>query len=391
MIKMCLKAKCMAFGCLLSVIGANVAHAVTDPNEDGAAATVVKNDAAGWMWYSMDPYENPALPDGAAHAGGPGSYAMYTFQGSGVDVYGMRALTIVVDKRSHRVGKVKVTIDDQDQGTVDLGVKEADYHSKIFSIKGLAGGNHVIQISPVGGWAVVDSLTVIAGGGAAAGSALPSSADLIEKKHLVGYWSCGDSDGVTLADKSGHGHTGTFQAGAVVSRDDRAGKNVVSFPKAGGVEIPEPVVDTSKSFTVAAWIKLNSLTSLNAGFQTFVSMDGADQSGFFLQTRDDTRRFALTMHPFHADATTSPVVGQWYHIAGVYDAPTKTLAIFVNGALEGTTQIPGPTRANGATVIGRAKFNGNYTDFVAGSIGDVRMYDVALLPVDIASLYSAGM
>ncbi|MCW3059600.1 MAG: abfA [Capsulimonas sp.] len=371
--------------CIAGVQGVRAAEA------GDAAMAVVKNDAAGWMWYGMEPYENPALPDGAAHTGGPGSYAMYTFQGSGVDVYGVSALSIVVDKRAHRVGKVKVTIDDQDQGTIDLGAKETDYHSKIFSVKGLAGGNHVIQISPVGGWSVIDSLEVIASGGDATGSTMPSSADLIGKKHLVGYWPCADSDGVTLADKSGHGHTGTFQAGAVVSKDDKAGKNVVSFPKAGGVEIPDPVVNTSKSFTVAAWIKLSSLTSLNAGFQTFVSMDGADQSGFFLQTRDDTHRFALTMHPYHADSTTSPVVGQWYHIAGVYDAPTKTLAIFVNGALEGTTQIPAPTRANGATVIGRAKFMGNYTDFVAGSIGDVRMYDAALLPIDIASLYSAGM
>ncbi|BDI28343.1 hypothetical protein CCAX7_003940 [Capsulimonas corticalis] len=394
MISQWVKATCAAVTALLSLAGATAAYAVTDPSGDAAASeeaqTIVKNDAAGWMWYGMDPYENPGLPDGAAHAGGPGTYAMYTFQGSGVDVYGMRSMTVVADKRTHRTGKVKVSIDDQVQGTIDVSSTDTDFHYKIFSIKGLSGGNHVLQVSPVGGWAVIDSLAVTAGSDGGGGAAESAAANLVGKGHLVGYWPCDEGAGETLADKSGHGHNGTFQAGAAWSKEGKMGKGAVSFPQPGGVEIPEPVIDTSKSFTVMAWVKLNSLTSLNGGFQTFVSMDGADQSGFFLQTRDDTHRFGFTMHPYHADATTPLVVGQWYHIAGVYDAPTKTLAIFVNGNLEGTTKIPAPTRANGTTVIGRAKFLGNYTDFVAGSIDEVRMYDAALLPPDISAIYSAG-
>ncbi|MEO7717397.1 MAG: LamG domain-containing protein [Capsulimonas sp.] len=368
----------------LALSGAN---AVTDPNADGAAAsaTVIKNDAAGWMWYGMEPYENPALPDGAAHVGGPGTYAMYTFQGSGVDVYGMRALTMVVDKRSHRMGKLKISIDDKEQATIDMGAADADYHAKVFSITGLSAGNHVLQLDPVGGWAVVDSL-VISGGTGEGPAKNALAAGLVAKSHLVGYWPCDEGAGETVGDKSGHNRNGFFQAGAKWTTDAKVGKGAVSFPQPGGVETSGPVVDTTKSYTVAAWVKVDQLT----GYQTFVSIDGDDKSGFFLQIHGEGNRFTFALDPAHAFAPISPQTGQWYHLAGVYDAPTKTLAVFVNGELQAKEQAPPTTRSTGNTAFGRAKFGGNYVDFVNGSIDDIRVYDIALQPADIMALYEAN-
>jgi hypothetical protein len=41
---------------------------------------------------------------------------------------------------------------------------------------------------------------------------------------------------------------------------------------------------------VSAWVNLNS----TGGYQTFVSQDGSQVSGFYLQLRGDSHRFAFT-------------------------------------------------------------------------------------------------
>ena len=370
----------------LAMGGLSAARAVTDPNVDSVASgTVVKSDAIGWMWYGMIPYENPLLPDGAAHAGGPGTYGMYTFQGSGVDVYGMRSLTVVADKRTHRVGKVKISIDDKELATIDVGAADADYHAKIFSITGLAGGNHVIQVTPLDGWAVVDSLVISSASGET-GSRSAAAAGEVSTKHLVGYWPCDEGSGATVADQTGRGHMGYFQAGAAWTTDAKVGKSALSFPNPGGVEINGPVVDTTKSYTVAAWVKVDKLT----GYETFVSIDGDDKSGFFLQVHATGNRFTFALDPVHAFAPVSPQPGQWYHLAGVYDSVARTLAVYVNGELQATEHAPPAIRATGNTAFGRAKFAGNFTDFVSGAIDDIRVYDIALTQPEIAALYDAN-
>src|SRR5580704_15908284 len=58
----------------------------------------IVDDADGaWTWSGMVPYSDTGLSHGTGHAGGPGAYGIYTFNGTGVDVYAMRATTVDVD------------------------------------------------------------------------------------------------------------------------------------------------------------------------------------------------------------------------------------------------------------------------------------------------------
>src|SRR5690606_16065861 len=70
------------------------------------------------------------------------------------------------------------------------------------------------------------------------------------------------------------------------------------------VDVPAPVVDTSRSFTVAAWVNLAS----TGGYQTFVSIDGDQVSAFYLQKRDDTGTFAFSRLPADDPQANSDVV-----------------------------------------------------------------------------------
>ena len=101
------------------------------------------------------------------------------------------------------------------------------------------------------------------------------------------------------------------------------------------------VLDTSGSFTVATWVRLDALT----GWRTMVNQDGAAVSGFWLQYSEFVgNKFLLSMHDADTTAsaavraigTTTPVAGQWYHVVGVRDKAAGTMKLYVNGRLEGS-------------------------------------------------------
>jgi alpha-L-arabinofuranosidase len=195
--------------------------------------------------------------------------------------------------------------------------------------------------------------------------------------------------GTTAADGSGNGHAATL-FGASTWTTGLVGKSALELPPGPNfAEVPTPVVDTTQSFSVAAWVKLDRL----GGYQTFVSEDGDVLSSFFLQLRGDTNQFSFTV-PYDffvlAQSGFTPVVGRWYHLVGVYDAAARSAALYVDGALADVVYsvVSGP--ATGPTGIGRGKFAGNKVDFVSGAIDDVRLYQAALTPSDVLAVARIG-
>ena len=116
--------------------------------------------ALGWTWSGMVDYPNQLIANGVGHAGGPGSFGALTFQGSSVDVYCVKGPTVTVDQRAHRTGKVKISLDGQEKDTVLLADRDTNFGVKVFSTSGLSDGIHVLQVEPVGGWAIVDHVDV---------------------------------------------------------------------------------------------------------------------------------------------------------------------------------------------------------------------------------------
>ena len=142
------------------------------------------------------------------------------------------------------------------------------------------------------------------------------------------------------------------------------------------------------------WVNLTTIS----GYQTFISIDGNQVSGFYLQLRGDTGKFALSTLASDATGTATeasakgpPAAGEWYHVAGVYDATAKTISLYVNGTLQQTTPYTSAWKATGHTEIGRAKYSGNSVDFVGGTIDDVRFYNSALSVSTINAIAQANL
>jgi alpha-L-arabinofuranosidase len=204
------------------------------------------------------------------------------------------------------------------------------------------------------------------------------------------YLAFDEGSGTTAADSSGNGHAATL-FGAAGWTGGLVGGFALAVPGTGAsyAEIPAPVVDTTRSFTVAAWVKLDGLN----GYQTFVSEDGDILSSFFLQLRGDTHQFAFTVpYDFFVlpQSGFTPEAGRWYHLAGVYDAAAHSATLYVDGVLVDTVYnvVSGP--ATGPTGIGRGKFAGNPVDFVNGAVDDVRLYQAALSAAEVLGVARVG-
>lgn len=189
------------------------------------------------------------------------------------------------------------------------------------------------------------------------------------------YLRFDEGTGATGHDTSSANNNATLQSGASWTTGT-IGAGALSLTGASNswADLAKPVVDTAGSYTVSAWVKPSTVT----GNQTYVSTDGSSISPFYLQLT--AGRFALTERS--SDSThatfvqvlgTTPTVGNWYQLIGTYDATTHQIALYVNGALQGTAAYSSAWTAGGHTTVGRAKWNGGNVDFVSGAIDDVRV------------------
>ncbi|HMG55269.1 MAG TPA: LamG domain-containing protein, partial [Kofleriaceae bacterium] len=204
------------------------------------------------------------------------------------------------------------------------------------------------------------------------------------------YLTFDEGAGTVANDASGNGHAAAL-FGASDWTAGLVGNSALALPGTVGsyAEIATPIVDTTQSFTVAAWVKVGRI----GGYQTFVSEDGDTLSSFFLQLRGDTNQFSFTV-PYDffvlAQSGFTPVVGRWYHLAGVYDAAARSASLYVDGVLADTVYGVVAAAATGPTAVGRGKFAGNKVDFVNGAVDDVRLYPSALAASDVLEVARVG-
>ena len=209
-----------------------------------------------------------------------------------------------------------------------------------------------------------------------------------------GAWLLGDGSGTTAADSSGQGHYGTLTGtGATWSTDHPAATvstgSVVLDGVAGavngavhsstGMTVTVPAVDTLHSFTVSAWVKLASTAS--AGNQTFVSQDGINVSGFYLQYNKAANSWVFSRpqsdlaNPVLDTASGGTVAtGTWTHLVGVYNVVTGAMTLYVNAVQAGTSTDLTPFATSGALAIGRGLENGAAADFATGQVSEVKTF-----------------
>jgi RHS repeat-associated protein len=156
-----------------------------------------------------------------------------------------------------------------------------------------------------------------------------------------------------------------------------------------------PVLDTTGSFTVSAWVNLAGDTTAS---QTAVSQDAGTDSGFYLKYYPSTGGWEFsrpqtdTTNPTdsNANSATTAATGTWTFLTGTYNVSTGAMTLYVNGAASGSATDTTPIAAHGALRIGGAKWDGSLVDAFDGQIADVQAYPTALTASQVSGLYQLG-
>lgn len=202
----------------------------------------------------------------------------------------------------------------------------------------------------------------------------------------VAYWPFDEGSGTVAADAAGD-HDGELRdllGEPPRWTDGRVGGALAFDGDTDSVEIGVPVIDTSRAFSVAAWVRLDSLYRT----QTAVSQDAASASAVALGYDADEERLAFGAPGSEAFGDEPVSTGEWYHLAGVVTGCGGQARLYVDGERAGTSPT-GVSSGRGPTAIGRGKVDGVFARFWDGLIDEVRVYDRAI-GVDTVSRLADG-
>ena len=225
-----------------------------------------------------------------------------------------------------------------------------------------------------------------AAGNLSAYSNIASATTLSPASGLVAAYAFGEGAGTTTADATGKGHTGTLQGGASWTTSGKYGSGLSFNGSTAYVDLGNAAdLQLTGSMTWSAWIYATSnppddgqiiAKSGGAGWQFKTSPDTGVHTfgvGVSADAGSLTQRYSATVR----------ALGTWYHVAGVYDAASQTLNIYVNGVLDngvlsGTVPASQYNAAENVTVGRRA---GGF--YFQGTIDEVRLYNRALSQAEI--------
>ena len=207
------------------------------------------------------------------------------------------------------------------------------------------------------------------------------------------WWTLTQSSGTNVTDTSGTGNSAT--ASGVTWTGSGA-----QLTGQGGQDLTTrgPVVDTTGSFSVSAWVKMAAKTGND---EDVVSQDAGSVAGFYLKYNSATGTWQFTRpeqdedNPSGwatADSGSSAQTGTWTFLTGVFNVNTGAVQLYVNGTDNGgDTTDSTPIAANGPVEIGAAKWDGQTGEGTFdGSLTNVEVYPTALSAAEVSNLYGQG-
>ncbi|PIR43778.1 hypothetical protein COV24_00880 [candidate division WWE3 bacterium CG10_big_fil_rev_8_21_14_0_10_32_10] len=210
---------------------------------------------------------------------------------------------------------------------------------------------------------------------------------------LVAHWNFDEGAGTTATDTSGSGNNGTLVNNPTWTTG-KVGSYALSFDGSNAyVQIPDTLsLDISKTITVAAWVKFDSIQeqyiiSKGSGVLNDISWSLSTHwinpnEIYFLVDKDGT----LPGDHFVVSSNANLIAGQWYHLAATYDFITGVM-LYKDGVLLNTsssTANPGGININTQPItIGSNATLGNP---LHGEVDDLRIYNAALSQAQILDI-----
>jgi hypothetical protein len=218
-----------------------------------------------------------------------------------------------------------------------------------------------------------------------------------------GLWKLDEWDGTTVDDATDHGLDATLH-GDPLTVWNTAENDITFSPgmRLNGddeyVEASGPALRTDRSFSVAAWVRLDEAGE--GVDSTAVSQTGEFQSGFQLGYEGSNGSWVFKMAPHddtpasgsggwtYAYSSGAARPGEWTHLTGVYDHSSGELVLYVNTFEESRVAVDHAWHAEGPLRIGSAQHGGSNIHHWTGDIDDVHTYQGVLREGSISSVYN---
>ena len=221
-----------------------------------------------------------------------------------------------------------------------------------------------------------------------------SASNELRAAGLVGYWTLDEGRGLSAADTSGNGNTGSLfnapvwtSAGHVNGALSFAGTNAAVVVPGGGV-----LADLYRTgVTVAAWIKPASAGGGGKGrilHKTNWMLYMGSASTVLFTADNWTTQFA------QRTSTASITLNTWQHVAGTWDGSQNGggIHIYVNGVLADGASVSGAGTAvsDASQALYLGNIPGSLNRGFDGTIDDVRVYNRVLSASEIQSLVAGA-
>ena len=233
---------------------------------------------------------------------------------------------------------------------------------------------------------------------ATSGSISNSATITVTASGLVGYWTFNDGSGTTADDSSGNGYNATLHNG-VTWVAGKTGDAVSANGTNQYVTIPTIDLSSNKAVTLTMWVnRTYSTTAEHMLFERSPNYTTVT-NGFALFADDISCKginAALLGNVGYSSACyTQPSSGVWHHLAVVYDksqAGTNAVNLYIDGVLQTPSSRP-QTTTNTNQFGSRASWlfsRDGSSDFSAGEVDDLRLYDETLTAAQIQQIYQIG-
>jgi hypothetical protein len=208
----------------------------------------------------------------------------------------------------------------------------------------------------------------------------------------VAEWNFEEGQGTSVADNSGNGNTGTWYGSGAKWGPGKQGKGGVFNGSNDYVNVGTgSTIRITGTQTVEAWVKYTSSADVSVGCwasPTKYAWCLEAVSGKMYWSVSNNGGIGWTNQ---INSTGTYNDGHWHHISAVFN-PSTAIQLYVDGSLaaSSTSSIPASLNDPGAVsvIVGGSGANSNYR--WSGSIDQVRIFNYARTPAQIAWDYNRG-
>lgn len=200
---------------------------------------------------------------------------------------------------------------------------------------------------------------------------------------LVAAYGFDETSGATAADASGQGNPGAVTGATWTAAGHYGG--ALSFNGANNwVTVGDsPSLDLNGTLTLEAWVY--PATAMSGSKTVAVKANGGGKV-YWLRANNISGHpeggIQQSGGPLRTEGTSPLSPQQWSHLAMTYDGAQETL--YVNGQAVSTQTLSGPILTSGGALLIGGQPGGGYGAFFQGILDELRIYNRALSPAEIA-------